>query len=325
MIKDYIVKDLENVEKLPTRDGMGHALVKLGKEDDKVVVLCCDLAESTRTNWFQEKFPDRFIECGVQEQNMAGVAAGMALEGYTPFIASYATFSPGRNWDQVRVSICYSNANVKLIASHGGVTVGPDGATHQALEDIAILRVLPRMTVVVPTDSIEAEKATIAIAKHKGPCSIRLTREKVPVITTADTPFELGKAYIARDGDDVAIIANGPETYHALKAAEELAKEGISATVLNVHTVKPLDKEAILEASKRCGCVVTAEEHQRMGGFGSAVAELLIEENPVPMKIVGVKDRFGESGKPDELLEAFGLTSKYIVQAAKEVMQKKSA
>jgi len=319
--KMNLVKEFENIEKVPTRDGYGLGLVELGKKNKNVVALCCDLTDSTRVSWFKEKFPNRFIEVGVAEQNMAGIAAGLAASGKIPFISSYAVFSPGRNWDQIRVSICYSNANVKIQGAHAGISVGPDGATHQALEDIAITRCLPNMTVIVPADSVEAQKATEASIKIKGPTYLRFGRDKSPIITTKKTPFKIGKAEIYKEGKDVCIIACGIMVYEALKAAEELSKEGINAMVINNHTIKPMDKNTIINAAKKTKLIVTAEEHQIFGGLGSAVAEVLGEHNPVPMRFVGIKDRFGESGDPNELLKKFGCTSKNIIKAVKEIIK----
>ncbi|MFH0971580.1 MAG: transketolase family protein [Candidatus Micrarchaeota archaeon] len=310
----------ENVEKVPTRDGLGKGLVELGARNKNVVALCCDLVESTRVNWFSEKFPDRYFEVGVSEQNMAGVAAGMAAEGKIPFIASYAVFSPGRNWDQIRISICYSQNNVKIIGAHAGISVGPDGATHQALEDIAITRCLPHMVVLSPCDWIEAKKATIAMGEMKGPAYIRLSRDKVPVVTSEDTPFKLGRAEVFRDGTDVTVVATGQLVYEALIAAKQLEKEGISVRVIDLHTIKPIDKDTLIEAAKETGAIVCAEEHQITGGMGSAVAEVLSENYPVPVKYVGIKDRFGESGLPDELLVKFGLKSTDIIEKAREAI-----
>ena len=307
---------------IPARDGYGKGLVKLGK-NKKVVVLCCDLTDSTRAGWFKKKYPKRFVEVGVAEQNLAGVAAGMSFEGKIPFISSYAVFSPGRNWDQVRVSICYSKANVKIEGAHAGISVGPDGATHQALEDVAITRVLPNMTVIVPADAIQAEKATIASAKIKGPVYLRFGREKVSTITTRSTPFKVGRADIYKDGKDVAIVACGIMVYEALEAAKKLKKQKIDAMVINLHTIKPIDKKTLIKAAKKTKAVVTAEEHQIYGGMGGAVAEVLSSNYPVPIEYVAVKDRFGESGKPEELLKKFGLKSNDIVKAVKKVLRKK--
>jgi len=313
----------EDIEQIPPRFGYGDGLVIAGKENPNVVALCADLTDSTRTSVFKKEFPDRFVEVGIGEQNMASLASGMAAVGKIPFISSYAMFSPGRNWEQIRTTICYNNQNVKIAGAHSGVSVGPDGATHQAIEDMAITRVIPNMVVIAPCDSIEAKKATIAAARHKGPVYIRFTREKTPVMTTEDTPFEIGKAEIYREGKNVSIIACGPLLYEALKAAEELAKDGISAEVINNHTIKPMDKETILKSIQKTGCVVTIEEHQAMGGMGSAVSEILSQNLPVPMEIIGVQDRFGESGEPNELLEKFGLTSKNVIESAKRAIKRK--
>ena len=314
----------EDIEQVPTRFGYGEGLVIAGKENQNIVALCADLTDSTRTSVFKKEFLDRFVEVGIGEQNMASLASGMAAVGKVPFISSYAMFSPGRNWEQIRTTICYNNQNVKIAGAHSGVSVGPDGATHQAIEDIAITRVIPNMVVIAPSDAIEAKKATIAAARYKGPVYIRFTREKTPVMTTEDTPFEIGQAEIFREGNDVTIIACGPLVYEALKTAEELAKEGIEAEVINNHTIKPMDKETILQSVQKTGCVVTIEEHQAAGGMGSAVSEILSQNYPVPMEIIGVKDRFGESGEPAELLEKFGLTAENITEMVKKVLKRKS-
>ncbi|MBI5742771.1 MAG: transketolase family protein, partial [Candidatus Niyogibacteria bacterium] len=290
------ILDLAKVSQKPTRDGYGTGLVKAGEADKSVVVLCADLTDSTRSQGFKDKFPERFLEIGIAEQNMASVAAGLAATGKVPFISSYAAFSPGRNWEQIRTTICYNERNVKIGGAHAGVSVGPDGATHQAIEDIATMRVLANMTVVVPCDAVEAEKATLAAAKIDGPVYLRFAREKTPVMTTAETPFVLGKAqkFWESDKPQVAIISCGPLTHNALLAAAELEKENIGSLVLNVHTIKPLDEAAILEAAKLCGAVVTVEEHQVTGGLGGAVAELLAKHEPTPMEFIGVQNRFGE-------------------------------
>jgi transketolase len=322
----FLVKDIFNTKSLamlPTRDGYGKGLVKAGEKDQRVVVLCADLAESTRSHWFQEKFPERFVEMGVAEQNMATVAAGMANYGKIPFISSYATFSPGRNNEQIRTTISLNNVPVKIAGAHAGVSVGPDGATHQALEDMALMRVQPNMVVISPCDAIEAEKATFAAAFNNKPTYIRLAREKTPVFTTEQMPFEIGKAIVLRQGKDVTIIACGPLVYEALLAAEKLAEEGIDAEVINNHTIKPLDKKTLLASVKKTGAVVTVEEHQIMGGMGSAVAEVLAQNFPVPVEMIGVDDSFGQSGTPDELLNFFGLTHPFIVKAAKKVIKRK--
>ena len=312
-----------DIKQAPIRNGYGEALVILGKENTKVIVLCCDLTESTRSMEFSKQFPDRFVEVGVAEQNLAGLGAGFAHEGFIPFITSYATFSPGRNWDQIRVSICYSGNNVKIIGSHAGISVGPDGATHQAMEDIAITRVLPRMTVIVPCDAIEARKATIAAANFNGPVYIRLAREKTPQFTTEDTPFEIGKAFVYREGKDCTIAAAGPQVYYALQAADELSKEGIECEVINVASIKPLDIATLAASVKKTGCIVTAEEHQVTGGVGSAVAEGLAQTQPVPQEFVGMPDHFGESGEPNELIAKWKMDSKGIIEAVKKVIKRK--
>lgn len=313
-----------DIDQLPTRDGFGKGLVWLGEKNPNVVVLTGDLSESTRSNWFAEKFPDRFIEVGVAEQNMMGIAAGLALSGKIPFVSSYATFNPGRNWDQLRVSVCYSGANVKIAGAHAGISVGPDGATHQALEDIAMTRVLPGLTVIVPCDAIEAQKATIAIGQEiKGPAYIRFGREKSPVFTTDDTPFKIGRAEVFRDGNDVAIIGSGMLVYNAFMAAQELNKEGISCLVVNNHTIKPIDRKTMTAAAKKCGAVVTVEEHQINGGAGSAVIEVLAEECPVPVERVGMPDSFGQSGQPGELIEHYGMGKDAIIKAVKRVLKRK--
>jgi len=308
--KLHLVKEWEEtkIERVAPRDGYGKGLVEAGEENEEVVVLCCDLTESTRSHWFRDKFPERFVQVGVAEQNMAGIAAGMAMEGKIPFCSSYAVFNPGRNWDQVRVSICYSKANVKLAGAHAGISVGSDGATHQALEDIAITRVLPNMTVLVPCDVNEAKKATLALSKHIGPAYIRFGREKIPVMTTMETPFKLGRAEVFRKGKAVTIVACGAMVYEAMKAAESVDGE-----VINCHTIKPIDKETIIESAKKTGRVVTAEEHQINGGLGAAVAEVLGENFPVPIRRVGMRDSFGESGEPEELLTKYKMKADDII------------
>jgi transketolase len=318
-----LAKSFTNI--IPPRDGFGEALLELGKINQQVVALTGDLLESTRVQAFADKYPERFVEMGVAEQNMAGVAAGMSFVGKIPFITSYAVFSPGRNWDQIRVSICYSKANVKIVGAHAGISVGPDGATHQALEDLAITRVLPNLVVVVPTDSVETKKATLAIAGYVGPCYIRFGREKTPVITTEKTPFILGKALPIIAGDDVTIIANGQMVARSIEAARRLQSRDISVGVVNLHTLKPLDTEAIINAAKSTGAIVTAEEHQKIGGLGSAVAEVLGEHFPVPIERVGVDDTFGESGEPNTLMDHYGLGVDDIIRAVERVLERKHA
>lgn len=321
----HLREDLwERGENAPTRDGFGKGVVEAGKVDERIVVLSADLAESTRAEWFQKEFPGRFVEMGVAEQNMATVAAGMANYGKIPFITSYATFSPGRNWEQIRTTIALNNVPVVVCGMHAGVSVGPDGATHQMLEDIAIMRALPNMVVLSPSDAEEARKATIAAAQLMKPAYIRFHREKTPVMTTADTPFQIGKANVLwnRDGSRVALIATGPLVHNALLAARELEKEGIPAAVVNVHTIKPLDKETVVGIARETGAVVTIEEHQVHGGLGSAVAELLAREHPTKIAFVGVHDQFGQSGKPDELIEHYGMGVSAIVEKARNIAAK---
>ena len=314
---------LSDIKQTPIRNGYGEGLMVLGKENPDVIVLCCDLTESTRSLDFANAYPERFVQVGVAEQNLAGLGAGMAHEGKIPFITSYATFSPGRNWDQIRVSICYSGNNVKIIGSHAGISVGPDGATHQAMEDIAITRVLPRMTVLVPCDALEARKATVAASKMPGPVYIRLARDKTAQFTTEETPFEIGKAYLFREGKDCTIAAAGPQVYYALQAAEVLSKEGIDCEVINLVSVKPMDEQTLITSVKKTGCVVSVEEHQVTGGVGSAVAEALARNFPVPQEFVGMPDHFGESGEPAELIAKWGMDSKAIVAAVKKVVKRK--
>ena len=295
------------MNRIPMRDGYGKALLSLCAQGENIMVLDADVAKSTRTVWVREQYPERFLDMGISEQDMVGTAAGLALSGMIPFVSTYCVFLAGRAWDQIRTTVCYNDLNVKLAGAHAGISVGPDGATHQSLEDVALMRVLPRMTVVVPCDAEETRKATLAIAKKNGPCFVRFGREAVPVITDEDTPFELGKARLCREGKDVTVFANGALVYEALQAAEALAQQGISVRVYDLHTVKPLDKEAILAAAEETGCIVTAEEHQVYGGMGGAVAECLAANHPVPMEMVAVQDCFGQSGQPDELMDHYHL------------------
>lgn len=316
LIEDVLAKDLA-LE--PIRKGFGRGLLAAGNLDENVVAACADLTESTQMSLFAEAMPSRFVEIGVAEQNLVTVGSGLAAMGKIPFVSSYAAFSPGRNWEQIRTTICLNDQPVKIVGSHAGISVGPDGATHQMLEDIALMRVLPNMVVIAPGDSIEAEKATMAMARDKRPNYLRLAREKTPIITTDKTPFEIGKAYVFAEGADVTIISTGTMTYQALVAAEHLFKDGIDAEVIHCPTIKPLDAVTILGSVKKTGKVVTAEEGQAAGGLGGAIAELLSSEHPVPIERIGVKDRFGESGKPDELMQHFGLTYKHIMIAAHKV------
>ncbi len=302
----------------PIRAGFGRGLKAAGEANENIVALCADLTDSTKMNEFKEAFPERFIEMGVAEQNLVTVASGMARAGKIPFTSSYAAFSPGRNWEQIRTTIALNDQPVKIVGSHAGVSVGPDGATHQMLEDIALMRVLPNMVVIAPGDSVEAEKATRAIAENGKPSYIRLAREKTPIFSTDKSPFEVGKAYVLREGNDISLLGTGTMTYQLLVAANELASHGVSAEVVHVPTIKPLDGDTILASVKKTGRALTAEEAQINGGFGGAVAELLGENLPTPLKRIGMQDRFGESGAPDELLDHFGLTGAKIAHAAKE-------
>lgn len=314
----------DKLERAPTRDGYGRGLVEAGTRDANVVVLCADLTESTRSHWFKEKFPDRFVQIGVSEQSLASIAAGMALAGKIPFISSYAVFSPGRNWEQIRTTICIQDVPVKIAGSHAGLTVGEDGATHQMLEDLALMRVLPRMTVVSPCDALEAQKATTAAAKTSDPTYLRFSREASPIFTTKRTPFRLGHIETFRLGSNVMIAATGPLVFDALLAAELLrAKHGVEATVLNIHTLKPFDEKTLIAAARKTGAVVTVEEAQIAGGLGGLVSETLGANCPVPIERVGVQDRFGESGTPAELLHAFGLTTADIIKAAMRAVRRK--
>jgi transketolase len=316
---------VDEVLREPIRKGFGRGLEKAGHLDTKVVAACADLTESTQMHLFKQSFPDRFIEIGIAEQNLVTLASGLAAAGKVPFVSSYAAFSPGRNWEQIRTTICLNDRPVKIVGSHAGVSVGPDGATHQMLEDLALMRVLPNMVVIAPCDSIEAEKATLAMVSDPRPNYIRLAREETPVITTAETPFVIGSAQVFESGSDVTILTTGTMTYHALLAADLLYKDGIEAEVIHVPTVKPLDEMTIIKSLSKTGAAVTAEEAQINGGLGGAIAELAAEHCPVPLKRIGMRDRFGESGKPDELMVYFGLDAKHIRLAVHEVMQKKGA
>lgn len=327
----------EDVEKVATRKGFGEGLILAGEADKNVVGLCADLTESTRMQGFADKFPERFIEVGVAEQNLVTVASGMAAAGKIPFTSSYATFSPGRNWEQIRTTICYNNRPVKIVGSHAGISVGPDGATHQALEDVALMRALPNMVVICPCDAIEAKKATMAMTGNPQPNYLRLSRSDVPVITTEQTPFEIGKAEIffgnpshershligSHPAEVATIVACGQMVYYSLLAAKKLGEDKISVRVINCHTIKPLDKKTILEAAEQTGAIVTVEEHQVNGGLGGAVSELVSQNYPVPIKIIGIEDHFGESGEPKELLEKFGLSEKEIIKAVLHVLRLK--
>jgi len=312
----------DDVEQVAIRTGFGKGLVSAGEANPHVVVLFGDLTESAQALPFKKKFPDRFVELGVAEQNMASVASGMAAMGKIPFITSYAMFSPGRNWEQIRTTIAYNNRPVKIAGSHAGVSVGPDGGTHQAIEDIAITRVMPRMVVICPCDAIEAEKATVAAVTTGTPVYLRLAREKTPIMTTDNTPFEIGRAQIAWKSDTpkVGLVATGALLHKALLAARTLHEAGIDVEVINLSTIKPLDSDALIALARKAKRIVTIEEHQIFGGMGSAVAECLAKHYPVPMRFVGVNDKFGQSGTPEELIEYYGMGRDAIVNAAREVM-----
>jgi len=322
----YLVRELfdEKIKQVPTRNGYGDGLVDAGRSDKNVVVLCADLTESTRCLAFKEAYPNRFVQLGVSEQSLAAIGAGMAAAGKIPFISSYACFSPGRNWEQIRTTAALSELSVKIAGAHAGVSVGPDGATHQMTEDIAIMRVLPKMRVIVPCDAVETKKATLAIAKIKGPDYLRFAREKSPVFTTAKTPFKIGRAEVYRHGNDVTIIGAGPLLYEALLAAEVLSMDhGVECRVINMHTIKPIDTKMIVKCAKETGAILTVEEAQASGGLAGVVAETLALTTPVPMERIGVQDRFGESGEPRELQEAMELTAPFILKAALRVLKRK--
>lgn len=311
----------KEVKRIPTRHGYGDGVIEAGKKNEQVVVLCCDLTESTRSAGFKEAYPDRFIQMGITEQAMAAIAGGLALEGKIPFISSYAAFSPGRNWEQIRLCAALQNLPIKIMGAHAGVSVGPDGATHQMLEDIALMRVLPNLTVLSPCDYLEAKRAVEACVSIKGPVYIRFGRSETPSFTTAKTPFKIGRAEVYVQGTDVAIIATGPLVHEALLAAKELLKKRIHATVINCHTIKPLDVATITAAAKTCGAVVTVEEAQAAGGLGGAVAECLAQHHPTPMRFVGMQDQFGTSGDPEQLKRHFHLDAKEIVRQVHAVLQ----
>lgn len=317
----------KDIEQAPTRNGYGEGLVIAGEKDENIVVLCADLTDSTRSSYFKERFPERFIEIGVAEQLLATVAAGMATYGKIPFISSYAAFSPGRNWEQIRTSAALNDVPVKIAGAHAGISVGPDGATHQALEDIALMRVIPNMVVIAPTDAIETKKAVVAVAKNGKPTYIRFAREKTPVFTTDETPFRIGRAekLIDYKKPHVAIVACGPLVYEALLAAEKLRKLKILSLVINCHTIKPIDEKTITEAAKLAGAVVTVEEHQVNGGLGGAVSEVLARKYPVPIEFVGMPDSFGESGEPEQLLNKYGMKAKNIFDSAKKAVRRKAS
>ena len=311
----------DDVEQVAIRTGFGDGLVRAGDADQRVVVLCADLTDSAQAAPFKKKYPERFVELGVAEQNMASVASGMAAMGKIPFITSYAMFSPGRNWEQIRTTICYNDRPVKIAGSHAGVSVGPDGGTHQAIEDIAITRVIPRMMVVCPCDAIEARKATVAAVSTGTPVYLRLAREKTPVMTTEDTPFEIGRAQVVwtADAPTVGVIATGALLHKALLAAKALSDDGTQVAVMNLATVKPLDEAAIVAFAKQTNRIVTVEEHQIRAGMGSAVAECLARHHPVPMRFIGLDDKFGQSGTPEELIEYYGMGCDAIMRAVCDI------
>ncbi|BDG61702.1 transketolase family protein [Caldinitratiruptor microaerophilus] len=311
-------------KKIATRQAYGEALVELGERNPDVVVLDADLSKSTYTYKFAERFPERFFNVGIAEANMMGIAAGLALAGKIPFASTFAIFGAGRAYDQVRNAIGYSAVNVKICVSHGGITLGEDGASHQMIEDLALMRAIPNMTVIVPADAVEARAATFAVAEHPGPCYVRLGRPAVPVVLPEDYEFRIGRAATLREGRDVAIIACGVMVAPALEAAEALAAEGIGARVINMSTIKPLDVGAVIRAAEECGAIVTAEEHNVLGGLGGAVAEVVADQAPVPVKRVGVRDVFGESGRPDELLKKYGLTAEDIAEAARAAIARRA-
>ncbi len=320
-LADYRAADLKMV---PTRNGFGEGLIEAGSRSRDVLGICADLSESTRFEGFKKAYPEQYIEIGVSEQMLVAMAGGLAAVGKIPWIASYAMFNPGRSWEQVRTIMALNETNVKIAGAHAGVSVGPDGATHQAIEDIAIMRVIPHMTVVVPCDSVQTKKAAIALSEMWGPVYLRFGREKSAVITTDETPFEIGKAQTLREGGDVAIVACGILVYNALVAADRLsAQHGIECRVVNNHTVKPMDEAAVVDAARSCGAIVTVEEHQRQAGMGSRVAEILAQHHPVPIEFIGVDDRFGQSGDPFELVEYYGMGVDSIVEAVRRAHSRK--
>ena len=317
------MKKYTYTEKKDTRSGFGAGLVEAGKNNTEVVALCADLTGSLKMDAFQKEYPDRFFQIGIAEANMIGIAAGMTIGGKIPFTGTFANFSTGRVYDQIRQSIAYSNKNVKICASHAGLTLGEDGATHQILEDIGLMKMLPGMTVINPCDYNQTKAATIAIAKHKGPVYLRFGRPTVPVFTDPDQNFEIGKAWMVNEGTDVSIFATGHLVWKAIEAGEKLAEMGISAEIINIHTIKPLDEQAILTSVAKTRCVVTAEEHNRIGGLGDSIAQVLAKNDPLPQEYVAVDDSFGESGTPDQLMKKYGLESEDIVRAVQKVIGRK--
>ncbi|MFH0838811.1 MAG: transketolase family protein [Candidatus Omnitrophota bacterium] len=306
-----------------TREGFGEALLELGRENPDVVVLSADLTSSTRAHYFMKEFPHRFFNLGVAEQDMVSTAAGLALMGKIPFACSFGVFATGKTWEQLRVSVCQMKLNVKIAGSHGGITVGPDGATHQALEEIVLMRALAHMTVIVPADYLEAKKATKAACNYPGPVYLRLGKDNIPIVTNEEEPFEIGKAQVLKDGSDLTIIACGLMVSEALKAHDVLEKEGIKARIINLHTIKPIDAKTIISAAKETRAILTAEEHTIIGGLGSAVSEIVGRNYPVPLDMVGVEDTFGQSGTPAELLKLYNLTYENLVKKAKQLLERK--
>jgi transketolase len=314
--------NLNNPDKRATREGFGKAILELGMKNKNIIALSAGVGDSTMAHSLKAKIPEQYIEAGIAEANLIGMSAGLALAGKIPFPTSFASFLPGRCYDQIRQSVCYSNLNVKLVATHAGLTVGQDGATHQMMEDVAMLRATPNIKIIVPCDALEAEKATYAVAKTNGPFYLRLGREKIPVFTDNKTSFEVGKSITLKEGKDITIIACGIMVYYALLAAEKLEKENVSVRVINMHTIKPIDKDAIIKAAKETKAIVTAEEAQIYGGLGSAVAEVISQNYPVPMKIIGMPDKFGESGKSSDLMKKYGLTDNEIYFAVKKLFNR---
>lgn len=319
------MKKYTYTEKKDTRSGFGAGLVEAGKQNENVVALCADLTGSLKMDAFQKEFPERFFQVGIAEANMIGIAAGLTIGGKIPFTGTFANFSTGRVYDQIRQSVAYSDKNVKICASHAGLTLGEDGATHQILEDIGLMKMLPGMTVINPCDYNQTKAATIAIAKHQGPVYLRFGRPTVPVFTDADQKFEIGKAWMVNEGKDVSIFATGHLVWKAIEAGEKLAEMGIDAEIINIHTIKPLDAQAILQSAAKTGCVVSAEEHNRLGGLGDSIAQVLAQNLPTPQEYVAVNDSFGESGTPDQLMEKYGLSTEAIVAAVQKVLARKTA
>ncbi|WP_304062191.1 transketolase family protein [Pedobacter glucosidilyticus] len=317
------MKKYTYTEKKDTRSGFGAGLLEAGRKNENIVALCADLIGSLKMGDFQKEFPDRFVQVGIAEANMIGIAAGMTIGGKIPFTGTFANFSTGRVYDQIRQSVAYSDKNVKICASHAGLTLGEDGATHQILEDIGMMKMLPGMTVINPCDYNQTKAATLAIAEHEGPVYLRFGRPVIPVFTPADQKFEIGKAWMVNEGTDVTIIATGHLVWEAILAGEKLAEEGINAEIINIHTIKPLDEEAILNSVKKTGCIVTCEEHNRYGGLGESVAQLLATQLPTPQEFIAVNDTFGESGTPADLMKKYGLDSSNIIEATKKVMKRK--